>query len=112
MPSCPAPAVSARRVSVSRLPDGVTGTQLFGLQGPLHLGVGEGGAHRIAAVTEHDTGVRGLEGRCGTQHVPKQRAVRQGLQYLGQGGAHALALTGCKNDDLHRAPYGGKPRGF
>ena len=95
-----------------RLADRVTGAELLGLQRPVDREIGEGRAHCVATVAVHHAGVRRVQGRCGAQHMPEQRAVRQGLQHLGQGGAHALALPGCQNDDLHRTPYGGKPRGF
>ncbi len=84
-----------------RLLHRMTGAELRLLPRPGQVGGVEALAHDLAAVTVHDADALRVEGAGGVEHMGQHRLAGDGLQDLGQHRAHALALAGSENDDLH-----------
>jgi len=87
--------------------DGIARAALAGLMAPAAIGVGQNLPQLIAAMAVHDYrpgAAAGLaqQGIGQRQHVANQRLAAERLQDLGQGRAHALALSGGQDDDLQR----------
>ena len=93
-----------RRIRIEEsqcLQDGVSGTQLRLLPDPDEVIGIECLAHRLAAVSIHDADATRSQLARRVQHMGQQRTAAQTVQHLGQVGAHALALAGGEDDDVH-----------
>ena len=89
-----------------RLLDGMAGALRRILDGPQQVGLRKCRAHLLAAVTDHHHDARRLQrARC-IEHVREHRPAADGVQNLGQVGAHALAQTGREYDYLERHKRG------
>ncbi len=81
----------------------MAGAELLGLDRPLEVGIGKGGAHPVGAVTDDDHDPPAAGGAGGVEHPGEQGAPGRLVEHLGQLGAHPLAQAGGQHD--------GEPRG-
>ena len=84
-----------------RLLHRVTSAELRLLPRPRQVGGIEALAHHLPTVAIHHADALRVEGARGVEHVGQHRLAGDGLEDLGQHRAHALALAGSENDDLH-----------
>ena len=86
-----------------RLLHGVSGAQLWFLQGPGQVGGVQRMTHDIATMTIDQAEFLRVQAACRVDHMGDQGFARQWMEYLGQTGMHALSLSGGEYDDIHKA---------
>ena len=82
---------------------GVSGAQLWFLQGPGQVGSVQRTAHDITTVPINQTEFLRVQAARRVNHMGDQGFARQRMKHLGQTGMHALSLSGGEDDDIHKA---------
>ena len=75
------------------------GAELFALLHPGEVVGGQGLAYGVTTVADDHADTHGLEAAGEVEDMGEHGAAGDGVQHLGPGRAHALALAGGENDD-------------